>query len=238
MSTHVKLGSDEERRSSDKLKGLLWCDYPAHVHVHQLDGQVEGLVVELKVLLYLYQPVHQDGSHAGCQVLLACHVVVYLELRLWDNICTSLAQGKLGLMHVCKVSSQISLCSLHSLIRDDTFRFFGFFRFNSLFLDGKCHPWLAHANLGQRFTHMLTWKPMNLNISTDRQNAYLSFLVVLEDVKRIQCHLYWVPQVLCVHIVHIRWDLCLFLGIILHWHQILHPLTAVTQHKDWEHGWN
>jgi hypothetical protein len=40
----------------------------------------------------------------------------------------SLALEKLGLMHVRKVSSQISLCSTHRLIRRDTFRFNGIFR--------------------------------------------------------------------------------------------------------------
>ena len=33
-----------------------------------------------------------------------------------------------GLMHVRKVSSQISLCSPHRLIRDEPFRFCGIFR--------------------------------------------------------------------------------------------------------------
>ncbi|KAH3814357.1 hypothetical protein DPMN_142853 [Dreissena polymorpha] len=37
-----------------------------------------------------------------------------------DQMCRFLK--KLGLMHVRKVSSQISLCSLHRLIRDDSFR--------------------------------------------------------------------------------------------------------------------
>ncbi|KAH3857003.1 hypothetical protein DPMN_099600 [Dreissena polymorpha] len=37
-------------------------------------------------------------------------------------ILLSLVLRKLGLMHVRKVSSEISLCSPHRLFRDDTFR--------------------------------------------------------------------------------------------------------------------
>ena len=56
---------------------------------------------------------------------------------------------KLGIMHVRKVSSQNSLCSLHRLIRDDTFRLNWIFAKKRLHLNKKCHksgkcrPWLA-----------------------------------------------------------------------------------------------
>jgi len=59
---------------------------------------------------------------------------------------------KLGLMHVRKVSSNISLCSLDRLIRDDTLRFFGIFSFKEVpsyrksSFGGKCRPWLACAD--------------------------------------------------------------------------------------------
>ena len=39
---------------------------------------------------------------------------------------------KLGIMHVCKVSSQISLCNPHRLIWDDTFRIYDIFRLNEV----------------------------------------------------------------------------------------------------------
>ena len=44
---------------------------------------------------------------------------------------------KLGLMHVRKVSSQISLCSPHRLIRDDTFRLNWIFAKKRLHLNEK-----------------------------------------------------------------------------------------------------
>ncbi|KAH3841716.1 hypothetical protein DPMN_115190 [Dreissena polymorpha] len=53
---------------------------------------------------------------------------------------------KLGLMHVRKKLSQISLCSPHRLIRDDTFRVYGIFRLKEVpfyrksNLSGKCRP--------------------------------------------------------------------------------------------------
>ena len=52
----------------------------------------------------------------------------------------------LGLMHVRKVSSQISLCRPHNLFRDDTFRFSSIFIFKEVphyrksSLGGKCRP--------------------------------------------------------------------------------------------------
>ncbi|KAH3831132.1 hypothetical protein DPMN_104394 [Dreissena polymorpha] len=42
----------------------------------------------------------------------------YLFFVVCKNICRVLRT--LGIMHVCKVSSQINLCNLHRLIRDDT----------------------------------------------------------------------------------------------------------------------
>ena len=46
----------------------------------------------------------------------------------------SLVIGKLGLMHVCKGSSQISLCSKNILITDETFRLYCVFVFSLSFL--------------------------------------------------------------------------------------------------------
>jgi len=59
---------------------------------------------------------------------------------------------KLGLMHVRNVSSEISLCSLDMLIRDDTLRCFGIFSFKEVpsyrksSFGSKCRPWLACAD--------------------------------------------------------------------------------------------
>ena len=71
---------------------------------------------------------------------------------------------KRGLMHVRKMSSQISLRSPHRLIRDDTFRFYGIFSFKEVTphrksrLGEKCRPWLAvrtaQANQWRHFKHM------------------------------------------------------------------------------------
>ena len=49
----------------------------------------------------------------------------------------STALGKLGSMHVRKVSYQISRCSPHRLIRDNTFRFYGIFPLNKSLLKKK-----------------------------------------------------------------------------------------------------
>jgi len=46
---------------------------------------------------------------------------------------------KLGIMHVRKVSSQISLLSSHRLIRDDTFRQKLIFAKKGLHFNKKCH---------------------------------------------------------------------------------------------------
>ena len=87
---------------------------------------------------------HHDSAVLGA----GHHVAVLVEIALWprdhrDNVVVdvhhlqdlgcgrgksnvwnkmSLDLGKLGLTHVRKVSSLISLCSPHRLIRDDTFR--------------------------------------------------------------------------------------------------------------------
>jgi len=53
---------------------------------------------------------------------------------------------KRGLMHVPKVLSHISLCSLHRLIRDNTFQLSDIFHFKKVpssqksSLGGKCDP--------------------------------------------------------------------------------------------------
>lgn len=71
MMTYIKLGCNKECDGSDKLQGLLACAHTAHIHVNKLHSQVQGLMVELKVLLHLDQPVHEDGPHTGGQVPLA-----------------------------------------------------------------------------------------------------------------------------------------------------------------------
>ena len=61
----------------------------------------------------------------------------------------SSAVGKWVWMHVRKEFSQISLCSPSRLIRNDTFRLYGTFRFNVVSsyrkssLGGKCRLWIA-----------------------------------------------------------------------------------------------
>ena len=60
-----------------------------------------------------------------------CHKSLF-ELATLSNDCCDrgtnykmgVALGKQGFMHVRKVSSQITLCSLHRLIMDGTFRFY------------------------------------------------------------------------------------------------------------------
>ena len=61
-------------------------------------------------------------------IWVSASLVCCLLLPLAWNIYMSLALGKGGLIHVCKVSSQINLCSLHRLIKDNTFRFYCNFR--------------------------------------------------------------------------------------------------------------
>ena len=73
-----------------------------------------------------------------------CDDVDYDSMK--KRITVSRALRKLGIMHVRKVLSQISLCSPHRLIRDDTFRFYGIFSFKEVppyrksSLGGKCRP--------------------------------------------------------------------------------------------------
>ncbi|XP_052261918.1 uncharacterized protein LOC127865901 isoform X3 [Dreissena polymorpha] len=59
----------------------------------------------------------------------------------------SIVLRKVGFMHVRKVSSQFSLCSLHRPKRDDTFRFYGIFRLKEVPSYRKCRT--AQANLGR-----------------------------------------------------------------------------------------
>ena len=68
------------------------------------------------------------------------------------NVNVSRFEKKMGIMHVRKGSSQISLCSPHRLIRDDTFRLNWIFakkkhQFNEKFNKSvNCRPWLACAD--------------------------------------------------------------------------------------------
>ena len=48
---------------------------PWEEEIHHFDGCVEGLVVELKALLDLDEPVDQDGPHALVDLGLVSHVV-------------------------------------------------------------------------------------------------------------------------------------------------------------------
>ena len=68
----------------------------------------------------------------------------------------------LGLIHVRKVSSQIRLSSLHRVIRDDTFRFNGFFRLKESLLSKNPESVVhgksvrtAQESLERHFTHTI-----------------------------------------------------------------------------------
>ena len=67
----------------------------------------------------------------------------------------SLAIGKRGLMRVHSVLSQISLCSPHWLIRDDTFYLTGFFSKQRLFSNKTFEKVLSI--LSQYSLHRLIW---------------------------------------------------------------------------------
>ncbi len=75
--------------------------------------------------------VKKNGS-AGVQMTsnrdLYKHICLYRSL-----LQMSLVLGKLDLMHMRKVSSQIILCSPHMLIRKDTLRFYVTFRFKEVY---------------------------------------------------------------------------------------------------------
>jgi len=66
--THVKLAGAEERSCSNQLEPLSLRASLAEVQVDQLDCEVQRLMVQLKVLLDLHQPVHQHRPHARGQV--------------------------------------------------------------------------------------------------------------------------------------------------------------------------
>jgi hypothetical protein len=82
-----------------------------------------------------------------------CFLALYVcwSETWFDQIYLSRALWKGGLRHVRKVSSQISLCSLHRQIRDHTFHLNWIFPKKRLSLTGKyhksekCRPWLACA---------------------------------------------------------------------------------------------
>ena len=74
-------------------------------------------------------------------------------------ICLGIALWKGGVRHARKKSSQISLCSPHMLIRNDTFRFY-MFRLKKVSskkksnVGGECRPWLACADF---VSYMRKW---------------------------------------------------------------------------------
>ena len=63
--TYIKLAGNEHGSGPQELELFPAERLHSQVMIHHLDGQVQGLVVELKVLLDLHQPVYQDGSHGG-----------------------------------------------------------------------------------------------------------------------------------------------------------------------------
>ena len=92
--TNVKLRGGEERGGPDELEAVALDGRAAAAQqvVHQLDGQVERLVVQLKVLLHLDEPVDEHRAHAGRQVRLARQVVAQHEARL-QHACDNVALG-------------------------------------------------------------------------------------------------------------------------------------------------
>ena len=87
----------------------------------------------------------------------------------------SLVLGKLGLTHVHKVWSQISLCRLHRLIRDSIFRFFGIFHLNEVsskkntaFLESVV-PDFPVQTISRSSVQRIS-KPLNINAKTQNSS--------------------------------------------------------------------
>ena len=81
-NTHIKLARDEQGCCPNQLQPIAFDMLVAEEMVDQLDGQIERLVVQLKVLLNLNKPVDQNGTHMGRQVGLDIHEVREDELCL------------------------------------------------------------------------------------------------------------------------------------------------------------
>ena len=74
----LKFSSDEHAGCPNQLKVLSLHLSTTEVGVHQTYSEVQGLVEQLEIFLYLYEPVYEDGAHLCVDVLLFLHVV-------WDS---------------------------------------------------------------------------------------------------------------------------------------------------------
>lgn len=83
---YLKLARDRQRSRSDELQPVLHHLLLLEVFVDELDGEIEGLMDELKVLLNLDEPVDQYRSHVLCHLGLIHHVVGRQKLFLQQPI--------------------------------------------------------------------------------------------------------------------------------------------------------
>jgi hypothetical protein len=79
---YLKLASNKHGRGANKLQRLLGNTVSVQMLINQLDSNVQRLVVQLEVFLYLYKPVHKHGPHCRRDVELAGGVVTNDELEL------------------------------------------------------------------------------------------------------------------------------------------------------------
>ena len=66
--------SDEHARCPDQLQLVPLHGHDAEEAVDVVDGQVEGLVLQLVLLTHLNEPVHQNGAHVEVDLGLLAHV--------------------------------------------------------------------------------------------------------------------------------------------------------------------
>jgi hypothetical protein len=98
-TVYLKLASNKHGRGANKLQRLLGNAVSVQMLINQLDSNVQRLVVQLKVLLYLYKPVHKHGPHGSRDVGLAAGVVTNDELEL-------LLQTHTLNCHFCQINRQ------------------------------------------------------------------------------------------------------------------------------------
>ena len=101
-------------------------------------GNLYDLLSHISCLDKIIHYLHQNRLPWKLMPKPSCNRRISIEERSKNNehfqdiAYFSRVLRKLGIMLVRKLSSQISLCSPHRLIRDDNFRFYGIFRLNDV----------------------------------------------------------------------------------------------------------
>jgi len=100
-------------------------------HTLAVSNPINEVQEELRMSQQPIRPARRSSERGLCKQLECCFLHVNLVL------------GKLGLMHLHKVWSQIGLHSQHRLVREDSFSLNRTFVMKRLPNCGKCCPWLV-----------------------------------------------------------------------------------------------